>query len=358
MHSQKKYEAWYPQIRLWLYAVLLSIFALIIIGGATRLTDSGLSITEWQPIIGIIPPLNAMDWQEAFSKYQQIPEFQLINRDMGLAEFKTLYWWEWGHRFLGRFTGLVFLLPFLYFLVRRRIGPQQMTQLIALFALGGLQGALGWYMVRSGLVDRVDVSQYRLAAHLGLALIILSFVLWIARGLGRLTIPAERSKASRTMVAMAAGLCTMVFLQIILGALVAGTDAGLSYNSWPLIDGALVPSGLFNLSPWYLNFLENPLTIQFDHRTLAYIIIILALLHLIWITRHYGDGRLLVFSALLLVSVVLQIVVGIWVLLMVVPLELGLLHQAGGIIVFLISVLQLQETLWHQRAKTCDHSRK
>ena len=350
MHSQKEYGVWYPQIRMWLYTVFASIFTLIMIGGATRLTDSGLSITEWQPIIGIIPPITFLDWQDAFAKYQQIPEYQLANKDTQLSEFKTIFWWEWGHRFLGRLTGLVFLIPFLYFLIHRRIGPRLMASLIALFTLGGLQAVLGWYMVKSGLVDRVDVSQYRLAAHLALALIILSFTLWMARTLGRPVIPAAQRKASRTVLFVAAGISALVFLQIILGAFVAGTDAGLSYNSWPLMDGVWVPSGLLILSPIYLNFLENPLTLQFDHRILAYIIFVVSLIHLTWIARGAGEGRLLVFSSLFLLCVVLQICAGIWALLLQVPLELGLLHQAGGVVVLLISVMQVQESVWHRPA--------
>jgi len=275
-------DASHAALRLWLYAVAGLILAMVLVGGATRLTNSGLSITEWKPLLGTIPPLSAADWQDAFAKYQQIPEYQIINKGMSLADFKAIYWWEWAHRFLGRFIGAAFFVPFLIFWVRGAIPKGLMPKLAVIFLLGGAQGALGWYMVKSGLVDRTDVSQYRLAAHLGLAVLIYGATLWVAFGLSLRT-PAAEPLPGR-LKAMAALFVGLVFLQIILGGFVAGTDAGLSHNTWPLMDGAIIPGGLGAMQPWYLNPFENVLTVQFDHRMLAYAIVLLAALNFAGLT--------------------------------------------------------------------------
>ena len=270
-------------LRLWLGVIAFLIVAMILVGGATRLTDSGLSITEWQPIMGAIPPLTDAHWQAAFEAYQKIPEYTEINRGMSLEAFKTLYWWEWAHRFLGRFIGMVFLLPFLAFWIAGYIPRKLMPKLLGLFVLGGLQGALGWYMVKSGLVDRTDVSQYRLAAHFGVAILIFGTTLWLLFGLGTETREETRascadSSATRTESRAtrwaASAILLLVFLQLLAGALVAGIDGGLGFNTWPLIAGAFIPSGLDAASPWYLNLFENPLTVQFDHRMLGYTVVI------------------------------------------------------------------------------------
>ncbi|MFP4538830.1 MAG: COX15/CtaA family protein [Dichotomicrobium sp.] len=322
-------------IRLWLGCVIALIFAMVVVGGATRLTGSGLSITEWKPILGAIPPLSAADWQEAFEKYRQIPQYELVNRGMSLEEFKFIYWWEWAHRFLGRFIGVAFAVPFLVFAFAGRIRRDLAPSLIALFALGALQGFMGWYMVQSGLVDRVSVSQYRLAAHLGLAAIIYAAMIWVMLGVGR---PA-RSAARGSAWLSAAGLLAVSFAQIVLGAFVAGMKAGLSYNTWPLMDGALVPDGLFVMQPWYLNLFENALTVQFSHRLGAYALFAWALAHAIAMIRacHAARGSALVLAA----AVTLQAAGGIWTLLEQVPLNLGLAHQAGAFIVLAISVFHL-----------------
>lgn len=312
------------------FGVLAALVALmVIVGGATRLTDSGLSITEWKPITGAIPPLSQAAWLDAFEKYRQIPEYEIINKGMSLDEFKSIFWWEWGHRFLGRFIGVAFLVPFVIFLLRRQIAAWLMPRVVTMFVLGGLQGALGWYMVMSGLVDRVDVSQYRLAAHLGAACFIFGFILWTAFAAAGMR-PSALPGGPGRRTAMA--LVVLLFAQILLGALVAGTDAGFSHNSWPLMDGSLIPGGLFAMHPWYGNFFENVRTVQFDHRMMAYAIWALTLIQAVRLTRH-GSGA--AGGAWLLVTLTTaQAALGIWTLLAVVPLGLGLAHQFGALILF------------------------
>lgn len=321
-----------PYVRGWLYAMAALVFAMVIVGGATRLTDSGLSITEWQPLLGAIPPLSEQHWLEAFEKYRQIPEYHLVNKGMSLADFKFIYWWEWAHRFLGRVIGLAFFLPFAYFALTGALSLKTGLRCGALFVLGGLQGALGWYMVASGLVDRVDVSQYRLAAHLTLATVIFGAILWVAFGLGKAR-HAPRN-GNQWMALLLAGL---VLLQVAAGGFVAGLDAGFGYNSWPLIDGALIPPGLFTAEPWWRNMFENALTVQFNHRMLAYAIAAVALLHA-WLARTPG-------SFLLLAAVFLQVALGIWTLLWAVPLWLGLAHQGGALIVLAAALWNLHQAL-------------
>ena len=322
-------------LRLWLYTVSGLILAMVLVGGATRLTDSGLSITEWKPLLGAIPPLSEADWQEAFAKYQQIPEYQLVNKGMSLAAFKAIYWWEWAHRFLGRFIGLAFFVPFLIFWVGGAIPKGLMPKLAAIFLLGGAQGALGWYMVKSGLAERTDVSQYRLAAHLGLAVLIYGATLWVAFGLGSRAFAA--GPASGWLKGFAAIFAGLVFLQIILGGFVAGTDAGLSHNTWPLMDGAIIPDGLGAMQPWYANLFENVLTIQFNHRMLGYLIALVALVNL-FVARRTASGTVAlgVFAAVLA-----QIALGVFALLSHLQLGLALAHQAGAVLLFGLALYQL-----------------
>jgi cytochrome c oxidase assembly protein subunit 15 len=232
-------------LRIWLSVVAALIVAMVLVGGATRLTNSGLSITQWQPIMGVTPPLNEADWQKAFAAYQKIPQYTELNQGMSLKEFKTIFWWEWAHRFLGRFIGVAFLVPFVIFWAIGYIPRALLPRFIGLFVLGGLQGALGWYMVKSGLVDRTDVSQYRLAAHFGVALSILGYTLWLLFGLGHERAVKPTAESSRAPAIVAGGMLGLVFLQLLAGALVAGLDAGMGYNTWPLINGAFVPSGLY-----------------------------------------------------------------------------------------------------------------
>ncbi len=317
-----------PYVRIWLFSIAFLIFCMVTVGGATRLTDSGLSITEWQPLLGVIPPLSESAWQVAFEKYQLIPEYTAVNRGMTLAEFKFIYWWEWSHRFLGRFVGVVFLVPFVFFAATRRLARNLWPWLAAIFLLGALQGALGWYMVASGLVDRVDVSQYRLSAHLSLAALIFAATLRLAFGLG-----GTRRAASGTNARAAFIIVTLVFLQIAGGGFVAGLDAGQGYNTWPLIDGALVPDGLFAMDPAWRNFFENAMTVQFNHRVLAYVLAISVVAYAYAVRTRV--------SIVLLAAVAVQIAFGIWALLWQVPLWLGLIHQGGAFIVLAAAVWNL-----------------
>ena len=327
-------------MRIWLFTIAALIFVMVIVGGATRLTDSGLSITEWQPILGVIPPLSEADWQAALEKYRQIPQYQLVNKGMSLSEFKVIYWWEWAHRFLGRFIGVAFFVPFMIFLVGGAIPRPLLPKLVGIFLLGGAQGVLGWYMVMSGLSERTDVSQYRLAAHLGLAVLIFGAVLWVAFGLGRRAdAGAGRQPPSLLKVAVA-GLTALIFLQILLGGLVAGTHAGLSHNTWPLMDGALIPDGLGAMQPWYLNAFENVLTVQFNHRMLAYAIAVLAAVNVALAFRS-GDRAARSAAIAVFALVLVQVVLGILALLSHLQIGLALAHQGGAVVLFGVALYQL-----------------
>jgi cytochrome c oxidase assembly protein subunit 15 len=324
-------------LRIWLATLAVLIVGMILVGGATRLTDSGLSITEWKPIVGVVPPLSESEWNEAFASYKTIPEYTELKRGMSLEEFKTIYWWEWAHRFLGRLIGFAFLIPFAAFWLVGYIPRALYPKLLGLFVLGGLQGALGWYMVRSGLTLRTDVSQYRLAAHFGVALLILGYTLWLLFALGRAG-GVRVAARDRSAASVAGFVLALIFIQMLAGALVAGTDAGMGYNTWPLIDGALVPPGLGEASPWYLNLFENPLTVQFQHRMLGYAVVLAALGQLAWLALR-GAAQPLVGSAFTLaLFALLQAVLGIWTLLLSVPIGLGLAHQAGAIAVFAMAL--------------------
>lgn len=304
-------------VRIWLYVIALMVLAMVVVGGLTRLTESGLSITEWKPISGIIPPLSDSDWQAEFDAYKQIPQYQLLNQGMALDGFKFIFFWEWAHRALGRIIGLVFAVPFLVFLVQRRFTWNLAAPLAGLFVLGGLQGALGWWMVTSGLTELTSVSQYRLAAHLTAALLLFMALIWVAR---RLTPNRTIARAADRPAALI--LLVLVILQIGAGAFVAGLDAGMGYNTWPLMDGALVPDGLGAMDPWWKNLFENALTVQFIHRTIAYVIVLYAGALYFW---RRGEGGWLPRIALL---VLLQVCLGISTLVLHVPLSLALGHQA------------------------------
>ncbi len=324
-------------VRVWLWSVAALIFAMVLVGGATRLTESGLSIVEWRPVTGTLPPLSRADWQAEFGKYQAIPQYKTLNSGMTLDEFKTIYWWEWTHRLLGRIIGAAFLLPFLWFLWRGAIPPSLRARLWVIFGLGAAQGAVGWWMVASGLTERISVSQYRLAFHLTLAFAIYAAVVWTVRGIAqeRVLRVAPRLRWS------AIGLLFLVFLQVYVGALVAGLDAGMAHNTWPLIDGALVPSTdkLFFLSPAWRNLFENDLTVQFLHRMIGYALWLAAVLHAIDILRATPERRAQSFALALAVAVTLQAALGIATLLYVAPIGLALAHQCGALIVLTIAVL-------------------
>jgi cytochrome c oxidase assembly protein subunit 15 len=324
-------------IRLWLYAVAAMVLAIVLVGGATRLTESGLSITEWKPVMGVAPPLSDAQWQSEFEKYQAIPQYREINNGMSLDAFKTIYRWEWTHRLIARTIGMVFLLPFLWFWWRGWIGPGLRNRLWLIFGLGAMQGAVGWWMVASGLADRIEVSQYRLATHLVLACLIYVALLWMAQRWDQP--PTTAVPAPIRFGAIA--LLILVLVQIYLGAIVAGLRAGRIYNTWPLIDGALVPdpARLFFNAPLWRNFFENTLTAQFDHRMLAYAIWIVALLHVFGVARAMKKGLALTGAVLLALAVTLQAALGIWTLLMVAPLSLALLHQAMAMVVLTVATV-------------------
>ncbi len=327
-------------VQMWLYILCLMVFAMVLLGGATRLTDSGLSITEWRPLVGMIPPLSDLDWQGVFLKYQQIPEYAQVNADMNLDQFKRIFWWEWSHRALGRLIGIALVLPWIIFSLMGAIPKNLQPKLIIMLLLGGLQGFLGWYMVKSGLVDRIDVSQYRLAIHLLMAGLIFGFILWVALDLTpvrnfQLVLPLEKRD-----VVMAGVMVGLLLAQIGLGALVAGLHAGLSHNTWPLMDGDFIPDGLFLLDPMIVNAFENVLTVQFNHRMLAYIIVLVALVQGFLVIRK-SDGIIRSSAIMVLLALLFQVALGIAVLLLVVPFSLALAHQALAFIALAIAVRHL-----------------
>ena len=307
-------------VRIWLYVMALLVLTMVVVGGATRLTESGLSITSWKPISGTIPPLSDADWQAEFEAYKQIPQ-GVQNAWMGIEDFKSIFWWEWAHRFLGRFLGFAFAVPFVIFLVQRRFTRDLAWPLAGLFVLGGFQGVLGWWMVSSGLTELTSVSQYRLAAHLFAASLLFIALIWVARRL-------EPKKVATSPGWPVWGLLLLIELQIVAGAFVAGIDAGMGYNTWPLMDGALIPHGLDAIDPLWRNLFENALTVQFSHRMIAYLVVAYVG-WLLWRQRKRGgfggvDGWLPRIGAL----VALQLVLGIATLLTMVPISLALGHQA------------------------------
>jgi len=322
-------------VRLWLLAVAALIFAMVLVGGATRLTESGLSITEWKPVTGVVPPLSQAAWEAEFDGYKATPQYREINRGMTLAEFKSIFWWEWAHRLLGRVIGAAFLLPFLWFLWRGYVGPGLRRRLWTIFGLGAFQGAVGWWMVASGLAGRTEVSQYRLAFHLTLACVIYVATLWTADRLVERRMPTVTPRLRITAVA----LLVLVLAQIYLGALTAGLRAGYIYNTWPQIDGGFIPTTahLFLNQPLWRNFFENTLTVQFDHRMMAYTVFLVALLHAFDALRARGPAATgAVFLAL---AVTMQATLGILTLLYVVPLDLALTHQGMALVVLTLATL-------------------
>ncbi|MBB4954290.1 cytochrome c oxidase assembly protein subunit 15 [Agrobacterium vitis] len=326
-------------IRIWLGVVVVALFALVLVGGATRLTNSGLSITEWKPIHGVIPPIGIEEWQEEFKLYQQIPQYEVMNKDMTLDGFKEIYWWEWAHRFLARSIGMIFALPLVFFWLTGRVEKQLRPKLVAILALGGLQGFIGWWMVSSGLTARTEVSQYRLATHLVMACLIFSSCVWVMGGLGKREIDAP-PKASSKGWAMA--LLCLVLFQIYLGALVAGLRAGYAYNTWPLMDGALVPSDLLIQHPLWVNFFENAKTVQFVHRIGAYTVFLVALYHMVTSLSAAPKSAHAQRSVVLFWLIAAQAVLGIITLLHHVPLHAGLAHQGLALIVLGFAVAHLR----------------
>src|SRR5262245_14306511 len=327
-------------VRLWLLAVAALMVVTVVVGGATRLTESGLSIVEWKPVTGVLPPLDAPSWQAEFDKYKAIPQYRERNAGMSLDAFKTIYWWEWMHRMLARLVGAAFLLPLLFFLWRGALDPPLRTRLWVIFGFGAALGAVGWWMVASGLAEGVRVSQYRLAFHLTLACAIFAAILWTAHGL----LPRAPIAAPARIRAGALTLLALVLLQIYLGALVSALRAGLIYNTWPLIDGSLVPDSarLFFEVPLWRNFFESTLTVQFDHRIVAYALWLVAMLHAADVARTLRGGAALTGALALASAVTLQAALGIAALLHQAPLSLALLHQAGAIVVLAIAVVHAE----------------
>jgi heme a synthase len=325
------------QLAVWLLVCCALVFAMVVVGGVTRLTHSGLSIVEWQPIVGTVPPFSDTQWQETFYKYQQTPEYQKLNQGMSLDEFRGIFWWEYVHRLLGRTIGLVFLLPLLYFALSRRVDRRLAVALFAIFLLGALQGAVGWYMVKSGLVDDPRVSQYRLTAHLGLAFLIFAAMLWTALGVVAPR-PANPDPARWGLYRFAIGLSALIFLMVLSGGFVAGIHAGFAYNTFPLMNGHIIPPDYLTLEPWYRNLFDNMAAVQFNHRLIAWLIAILATAF--WLmsrgvrltprARRACDALALVLA--------LQITLGVSTLLLVVPLTLATAHQAGAMILFATSL--------------------
>jgi cytochrome c oxidase assembly protein subunit 15 len=333
-------------VRWWLVTVVVLIAIMALVGAATRLTESGLSIVEWKPVTGVLPPLNQEQWNQAFEAYKAIPQYRELNAGMTLGEFKTIFWWEWTHRLLGRVIGIAFLLPFLWFLWRGALSAELRFRLWLIFGLGALQGVVGWWMVASGLSERVEVSHYRLATHLMLALLIFSAIVWTLRRLAG----APPSVVSARLRVTSWALLLLTFMQIYLGALLAGLRAGRIYNTWPEIDGALIPPAarLFFDQPWWRNLFDNTLTVQFEHRMVAYTLFALAILHAIDAERSRA-GAAANGALWLAAAVTLQAVLGIATLLNQVPLALGLAHQAAAMTVMTLAILQAERLAPRQR---------
>ena len=327
-------------IAVWLGVLFALIVAMIVVGGMTRLTESGLSITEWRPVTGALPPTTPEAWTAEFEKYRATPQYEALNRGMTLDEFKTIYWWEWGHRQLGRAIGLVWGVGFLWFWLRRRIPPGWTPRLLGLGVLGGLQGAIGWWMVRSGLAAGMDaVASYRLAIHLGLAFLLLGLIAWYVLRLGRpeADLLQARRQRSEGLIAWATVLVALAFVQILLGALVAGIDAGRSYVDWPLMAGEVVPSDAFALDPLWSNFLANPGLVQFNHRLVAYVLFVLGLVA--WIrSRASALGHVRGAFAAMAAMLALQLVLGVVTVMHAAPLGLAILHQLGAVALFTLIV--------------------
>ena len=326
------------QLAIWLFLTAGFVFIMIVVGGLTRLTESGLSIVEWKPVSGTLPPLSSEAWQEEFSAYQTSPQYQKINHGMTLEEFKGIFWLEYWHRVGGRLIGIIFLLPMLYFMLRHRLPPWVKWRVTGIFALGGLQGAIGWYMVKSGLVDMPHVSPYRLSLHLGVAFLIMAACIWVAREI--LDNRAETScvASPKAASALAALVCGFTFIQVVLGALVAGLDAGLTFNTFPLMDGRFVPKDVYMLEPLWRNHFENIAMVQFQHRIGAYILTALIGFFVFIAWRSANNTRMKVQLVLMVALLLLQIVLGISTLLLVVPIVLASKHQAVAAILFALTV--------------------
>ena len=314
------------QIAYWLFFCAAVIFGMILLGGVTRLTNSGLSMVDWKPLMGIVPPLSEADWQHMFFKYQQFPEYQKINMGMSLDAFKSIFMYEYLHRVLGRLIGVIFILPFLFFYFTKRIKAGLTPKLLIMLLGGGFQGLLGWYMVKSGLVDKPDVSQYRLTAHLGAAVLIYSFILWTAFGL-----VSPKSSQPSQLKTFAYSLSGLIFLMILSGGLVAGTKAGYAYPTWPLMGDSFIPAGLYSISPGWLAAFEDITTIQFNHRIFAYVIVALVLTFAAKALKSDIQGPAKIGLFFMLGFLVLQVTLGISTLIFYVPVPVAAAHQVGAV---------------------------
>lgn len=308
------------------------IFGMIILGGMTRLTGSGLSMVEWKPLMGIIPPLSEAAWLETFDKYKQYPEYLQVNKGMDLHDFKYIFMYEYLHRVLGRFIGMLFFFPMLYFAIKGRVRPGYMRKLIVLFFLGGFQGLLGWYMVKSGLVDNPRVSQYRLTSHLGVAVALYAYMLWLVFDLlPSISTSLERTEKGRYARGSLA-LVALVFLMILSGGLVAGTDAGVIYPTWPLMGEGLIPPGLYSMTPAWLSIFEDMTTIQFNHRLFAYLLVVLLSSFAVMVWRNTSESRARLGAVLLVLMLCVQVMLGISTLLLHVPVLVATAHQGGAVL--------------------------
>jgi cytochrome c oxidase assembly protein subunit 15 len=326
----------------WLLVCCALVFAMVVVGGATRLTHSGLSIVEWQPIVGTVPPLSDADWQVIFQKYQRTPEYQKVNQGISLEAFKSIFWWEYFHRLLGRTIGVVFFVPLAWFALRGKLDRPLVWRLCAIFALGAVQGAVGWYMVKSGLIDDPRVSQYRLTLHLGLAFLIFAAMWWTALGLlMRESIPLDPRQKDLRRFALA--LSALIFVMVLSGGFVAGIRAGFAYNTFPLMNGHVVPPEYWMLEPWWHNLFNNMAAVQFNHRAIAWLLFVLILIFWLTSRRVALTGRARAACNTLPLVLALQIVLGISTLLLVVPVPLAAAHQAGAMLLFGTS-------LWVSRA--------
>jgi cytochrome c oxidase assembly protein subunit 15 len=326
-----------PGVARWLFLCAGLVYLMIVVGGLTRLTESGLSIVEWAPIMGTLPPLNEAEWQRTFDQYKAFPEYQKVNRGMSLAEFKGIFWLEYLHRLLGRLIGIVFFAPWAWLVARRRLPGRLALRLAAIFALGGAQGVLGWWMVKSGLVDDPRVSAYRLAAHLFLAVLIYALLIWTALRL--LPQRPAPDTAQRRLVPAAIGFLALVSLTIVTGAFVAGLDAGLTYNTFPLMDGRLVPDGYSMLEPWLRNLGENIAAVQFNHRVLGILTLVAGVAFALALRRRAGHGPLGHLAGVILALALLQPSLGVATLLLVVPVWLASIHQTVALMVFTVALV-------------------
>ncbi|MFL3654823.1 MAG: COX15/CtaA family protein [Halioglobus sp.] len=319
------------QVAQWLALCAVVIFGMIMLGGVTRLTHSGLSMVEWKPLVGAIPPLTEQDWVQEFDKYKQFPEYQKTNTGMSLDGFKSIFMYEYLHRMLGRVIGILFALPMLYFFLRRRVRPGLAPSLLILLFMGGLQGFLGWYMVKSGLVDNPRVSQYRLTAHLGVAVAIYAYMLWLVFGLLFAKGPTQEKKHNNN-ARWTLALVGLVYLMILSGGLVAGTRAGLAYSTWPLMGTSFIPPGLYASAPPWLAMFEDITTIQFNHRMLAYVLFVLLNVFAVMVYRSAPKGHGRLGAVLLMVALWMQMSLGISTLLLHVPVSLATAHQSGAVL--------------------------